>query len=119
MLLATCNQHFYRSYGLPVTPRIRFLRKHGLDPTKKRHDFVPPIAKKSKKEKVEEVVITCGDENLSGGGKVTVEKGKEDGDDGANNEEKDDGFLTVSRRDVFNVLSGATVEVCKYNVLCE
>lgn len=98
-------------------PRIRFLKKQEILKTNRPHDFIPVI-KTNKNENDEEIVL-ADDENSTFGnasikGNVVLNENYADNIDNLteklNNDEEND-FLQVKRRDVFNVLTEATVKV--------
>lgn len=88
-------------------PRIRFLKKQGLLTSNRQHDFTPKQPMK-KSEQTEEVVLADA-ELLTSSASIFSSKRIEFNNDGKQNDEDD--FLQVKRRDVFNVLDSATVEV--------
>lgn len=105
----------FSSYGLAIMPRIRFLKKKGILKSARPHDFIPTETTKVS-EKTEEIVLAdndnlslnCTDDSLNKNKTIfTDDKTNNLNDELVN----DDDFLQVKRRDVFNILTGATVEV--------
>lgn len=84
-----------KSYGLPLTPRIRFLRKQGIEVSNKSNQ------QKRKSTVTEEVVLGKETETANNFSSSAGEKEDNDGEED---------FLKLTRKDVFNELTEMDVQ---------
>ncbi|CAD5209321.1 unnamed protein product [Bursaphelenchus xylophilus] len=89
------------SYGLAVTPRIRFLKKRGISVKQNEPDVKNEMSKNKKKMALRELLENAKKEDnyevegIEIGGRKELE----------DNDDHDEDVLTVKKRDVFNVAS--------------
>uniref|UniRef100_A0A914I6E5 ATP-dependent RNA helicase n=1 Tax=Globodera rostochiensis TaxID=31243 RepID=A0A914I6E5_GLORO len=95
-----------KSYGLVVTPRIRFLRKMGMAPMGKSEANGKALPKLTMK--TEQIVLggMQGESNTENPFQIGGDTGCDDADDDVG----DESFLKVSRRDVFSSISEVDVK---------